>query len=568
MTEAVLPQSVLPDLDSLNASDPYARRSQTFPTLSDEQVDRLRRFGTVEKMAKGDVLFERDQRSVDFFVVLEGQIDIYEHIRSGDTRTVTVHEKHQFTGELDLFNDRKILVGGRMGSDGAVIRVNRANFRRLMTAESDIAEIITRAFILRRVGLISHKQGSVTMLCAKQDGDSLRIERFLRRNGYPLEILDNPLKPERQALMAGYQLTEDDLPAVVIHLGERVVKKPCNFMLAECLGLVEPLDPDHVYDVAVVGGGPAGLSAAVYAASEGCDTLVLEGEAPGGQAGTSSKIENYLGFPTGVSGQALAGRAQVQAQKFGAKIALPYQVTAIDCSQRPFRLTLNNGTTVQARAVVAASGASYRCLDIAKGRRFDNAGVYYAATATEGDLCASEEIIIVGGGNSAGQAAMFLSGKSKHVHILIRGESLASTMSRYLIDRIEASNQITVHTHSEIVDWQGERHLEEVTWENRKTGQRSTKPIRHVFLMLGAVPNTEWLQGCVALDEKGFILTGAQVEEHPRWTAPRRPLHLETSVPGIFAAGDVRAGSTKRVAFAVGDGGMSVTSLHAILAEG
>jgi len=548
----------------LDPTDPYVRTAQTFPILKEEQIERAKLLGQEEFLPKGTILFERGQRSVDFFIVLKGNIEIYEHRQNG-LNVFTVHGEHQFTGEIDLFSDRQILVGGRMGEDGQVLRFNRQQFRKLMIAEPDIGEVIVRAFILRRMGLISHQQGSVALITTKESADTLRIERFLRRNGYPLEVLDYDTACQEKAFLANVDLKPEHLPAVYIYLGERLLHNPSNLELAECLGLVETLPPNHVYDVAIVGGGPAGLSAAVYAASEALDVVMIEAEAPGGQAGTSSKIENYLGFPTGISGQALAGRAQVQAQKFGATIALPFSVSELDCQTRPVTLTLDNQTKIKTRTVVVASGARYRTLDF--DHSFDNAGVYYAATAMEGSVCENEPIIVVGGGNSAGQAAVFLSRHANYVHMLIRGQDLKSTMSDYLVGRIKASDRITLHTQTAITALKGDKHLEEVTWYNSSTETMETHAIRHVFLMLGAVPNTQWLQGCLTLDEKGFICTGLQLVERQTWELPRQPTMFETSIPGIFAAGDVRSGSVKRVASAVGEGAVIISQVHQFLSE-
>ncbi|MBD1822930.1 FAD-dependent oxidoreductase [Cyanobacteria bacterium FACHB-DQ100] len=545
-------------------TDPYVRTAQTFPVLTEEQIERAKLLAQEEFLAKGTILFERGQRSVDFFIVLKGNIEIYEHRQNG-VNVFTVHNEYQFTGEVDLFNNRQILVGGRMGEDGQVLRFNRQQFRKLMIAEPDIGEVVVRAIILRRVGLISHQQGSVALITTKESADTLRIERFLRRNGYPLEVLNYDAACQEKAFLDNVDLKPEHLPAVYIHLGEKLLHNPSNFELAECLGLVETLPPNHVYDVAIVGGGPAGLSAAVYAASEALDVVLIETEAPGGQAGTSSKIENYLGFPTGISGQALAGRAQIQAQKFGATIALPFSVSGIDCQTHPFTLTLDNQAKIQTRAVVIASGARYRTLDF--HHAFDNAGVYYAATAMEGSVCQSEPVIVVGGGNSAGQAAVFLSRHASHVHILVRSQDLKASMSDYLVGRIKAADRITLHTQTEITALKGDKHLEEVTWYNSSTGTTETHAIRHIFLMIGAVPNTQWLQDCLTLDEKGFVCTGPQLIERQAWRLQRQPTIFETSVPGIFAAGDVRSGSVKRVASAVGEGAIIISQVHQFLSE-
>jgi thioredoxin reductase (NADPH) len=546
-----------------NPSDPYERRAQTFPSLTEEQALRAARFGAVEAVPTGRVLFERGDRSVDFFLVIEGCIEIYEHTAAGPS-VVTVHGERQFTGELDLFNNREILVGGRMGKTGQVVRIRRAQFRRLLAAEPDIAEIVLRAFILRRVGFIQHQQAAALVLGAPRSGEALRIHRFLSRNGYPVRSLDIS-DPEAQELMATRGLSAGDAPLVVLGYS-RVLANPTNQELAAALGFAEPFDPDEVFDVAVVGGGPAGLAAAVYAASEGLDTIVLESEAPGGQAGSSSKIENYLGFPTGISGQALAGRAQVQAQKFGARLAVPCQVARLVCERRPYVLELEDGNRLRAKTVVVATGARYRKIDVINFERFEGTGIHYAATAVEAGLCEGEDVVVVGGGNSAGQAAVFLSRHAAHVHVVVRGSGLAASMSNYLIRRIEECRTIRVHTETEITKLTGSRFLEHVTWRNRATGREETHAISNVFLMLGATPNTEWLRDCVSLDEDGFIRCGP--EARPRADGTGRPVHsLETSLDGVFAVGDVRSGSVKRVASAVGEGSIVVQAIHRVLSE-
>lgn len=435
-----------------------------------------------------------------------------------------------------------------------------------MSAEPDVGEIIMRAFMLRRMGFISHQQASATIITAQLTGDTLRIERFLERNGYPLEILHYENGDGHQ-LIQDYEVSTDDLPAVIIHNRKELLRNPSNLQLAKALGLVEKVRLEHTYDVAIVGAGPAGLSATVYAASEGLDTILIEAEAPGGQAGTSSKIENYLGFPLGISGQELASRAQVQAHKFGATISLPFPVQALDCDNRPYRLQLNDEEVLKARAVIVATGARYRKLGLENEDVFEGAGIYYAATAMEGDLCKDEEVVVIGGGNSAGQAAFFLSRFAKHVHILVRGQSLAASMSDYLVQRIDGVSRITLHTETEVITLGGDRHLEKLTWRHNGTGAVEDRAIRHLFLMLGAVPNTQWLQGCLQLDDNGFILTGEDATRSSDWQLGRQAKILETSVPGVFAAGDVRSGSIKRVASAVGEGAMTVSQLHQVVAE-
>ncbi len=561
-----------------NPSDPYLREAQTFPRLTAEQIGRAGTFGTAEDLPAGTVLFRRGDRTVDFFIVLRGQIEIYEPGPDGGDRVITVHAEQQFTGELDLFNDRLILVGGRIGAGGGrVVRMNRAAFRRMLAAEPDIGEVVMRAFILRRVGFIEHGQAGVTLVASRHEGvgESLRIQRFLGRNGYPVRVLDidrpGAEGEDARTMLAVHGYGPDDVPVVVYGPG-LALRSPGNAELGACLGLTEAPERDRVFDVAVVGAGPAGLAAAVYAASEGLGTLVLEAEAPGGQAATSSRIENYLGFPTGISGGALAGRAQVQAQKFGARIAVPRSAVRLDCTARPYALHLDDGSAVHARTVVIATGASYRTLDLPGFDRFSGGnGIHWAATAIEAALCEREEVAVVGGGNSAGQAAVFLSRHAAHVHILVRGTGLAASMSDYLVGRIEASDRITLHTETEVTALKGGRHLEQVEWTDRRTGAVERRDIHNVFLLLGAVPNTGWLAGCgVALDERGFVQVGAEAgpdAADPVWSG-RRPHVLETSRPGIFAVGDVRAGSVKRVASAVGEGSVVVSSVHQVLAGG
>jgi thioredoxin reductase (NADPH) len=549
--------------ETLDPSDPYLRDAQTFPKLSADQLERAERFGTVETLAKGAVLFERGDRAIDFFILLRGQIEIYE-CRSDGCNIVTTLGEHRFTGEIDLFSDRPALVNGRMGEDGCIIRIGRPAFRKLLSAEPDLGETIIRAFILRRVGLISHEHGSVTLIGSHSFPHMLRIERFLRRNGYPVRVLDVDRTAEARRMLDDLGMPEGD--CVVLCPFNPPIRNPSNAELAACLGLAEEINPEEVYDVAVVGAGPSGLAAGVYAASEGLKTIILEAEAPGGQAGTSSKIENYLGFPTGISGQALSGRAQVQAQKFGAKIALPHTVAKVVCEGLPYVLQLQDGGEVRAQTVVIASGAHYRGLDLPNCAAFEGAGIHYAATAMEASLCADEDVIVVGGGNSAGQAAVFLSRQARHVFILVRSHGLAASMSDYLIGRIEASAKITLLTQMEISALEGGRHLERVAWTNRATGSTEVRDIRHVFLMIGARPNTEWLDGCVQLDAKGFVRTGPALTNDD-WPLERAPFLLETSRPGILAVGDVREDSVKRVASAVGEGSVSVQFIHRVLAE-
>jgi len=536
---------------ALDPSDPYLRPAQTFPVLSAEMIARVAAFGEEEELPDGATLFERGERSVDFFLCLSGTIEVLADDEEGERHLVHRHDPGQFTGELDLFNDRKILVTGRATPGTRVLRVRRRNFRRMITSEPDIGEIIMRAFILRRVGLMQHGQGGVTLVGPGHASGTGRIETFLTRNGYPHRRIDTEIEVDAGGFLECFDLTQADLPVVVLE--GRALRNPSNACLADALGLTVEIDPEEIHDLAVIGGGPAGLAAAVYGASEGLSTVVIEAMAPGGQAGTSSKIENYLGFPTGISGQALAGRAQVQAQKFGARLVVSRSVASIECDAAPYAITLDDGAVVRARAVVVATGARYRKLDLPLYAELENSGIYYAATAMEAGLCAGQVAVVVGGGNSAGQAAIFLARSVKHVHMLVRGPGLAETMSSYLIERIEASDRITLHPFTEVTGLEGDTHLTALSFTNRNSGDVARHEVGALFVMIGAVPNTDWLGECLALDAAGFVRTG-------EWGSP-----YASSQPGIFAVGDVRAGSIKRVASGVGEGSVVVSAIHQYL---
>ncbi len=537
----------------IDAADPYVRQAQTFPQLTPEMVGRIGRFGTEARFSEGTLAFREGDRNVDFFVVLEGALEIFTVDPDGLPHVVVIHREHQFTGDTDLFTDRRVLVSGRARADTRVLRVRHDDVRRVLSSEPDIGEIITRAFILRRVGLIRHADGTAVLVGRTGCADTLRIERFLSHNGYPHRRIDVDADgdPDGDSLRAWLEVTKTPLPAV-IRADHRVLSNPTNAALADELGLMGVIDATHTFDVAIVGAGPAGLAAAVYAASEGLDVVVIEGHAPGGQAGTSSKIENYLGFPTGISGQALAARAQIQAQKFGARFAISRQAVGADCDEPVFRVRLDDGTVVPTRAIVAATGARYRRLPLESFSRFEGQGIHFAATAMEEQLCVDQDVAVVGGGNSAGQAAMFLSRRSRHVHLVIRAADLSASMSDYLVQRIEASPRITLHACTEIVALVGDAVLREVSWRNVQTGATETRAIANLFVMIGAEPNTGWLADCVELDAKGFIVTSGASS-------------YATSRPGIYAVGDVRAGSVKRVASAVGEGSVVVRAIHGYL---
>jgi thioredoxin reductase (NADPH) len=537
---------------------PDFRPDLAFPKLTEEMVERLRSYGREETFPTDSLLFTFGERQVDMYVVLDGDVEIALQADKGIAKVIATHRTYDFSGELNLLNSQGSLVQGRTVSPSRLLRIPRNELQRLMRAEGDIANLITSATIWRRIGIMGEVTGGVTLLGHAGDPETTQLQRFLVRNSYPHRIVE--AKPDEVA-QPDHDLSDPEptIPAIVLSDG-RILHRPTIAQLADELGITELPDPEMIYDVTVVGAGPSGLAAAVYAASEGLCTIVVEGTAPGGQAGTSSKIENYLGFPTGISGQRLASRAQLQALKFGVRFAISREiVTAEQVDGGVHKLTLAGGIPVCSRAVVVASGAQYRKLDVANYAQYENRGINYAATAMESLLCRDSEVIVVGGGNSAGQAAVFLSGIAKHVHHLVRGKSLAATMSQYLISRIEGSAHITLHTESEIVKLEGETALECVTWVNRRTGDSTTKAIPSVFVMIGAEPNSGWLYGTVKLDKKGFIVTGGAegFDGTP----------YATTVPGMFAVGDVRANSVKRVASAVGEGSVVISDVHRYLAD-
>jgi thioredoxin reductase (NADPH) len=541
-----------------SSDDPYARTAQIFPVLGAEMMVRVAAYGADEPVARGQALFQRGDRRADFFLVTQGEVAITRTGEAGDDEILTVHGVGQFTGELDQLNARALLVGARALTDGRVIRVQNKDFPRLMATEPDIGEIIMRAYILRRMGFLHHGQAGFVLLGRPNDADTLRLERFAVRNGYPMKLIDVETDPEATRVIEAYGLALDSLPAVITP-DRCVLINPATAELADRLGLTELLDAHEIFDVAVVGAGPAGLAAATYAASEGLRTLIIEGVAPGGQAGTSSKIENYLGFPTGISGQALAGRAQVQAQKFGARLAISRMVVELDCDHHPYKLKLEDGQVATAKAIVVASGARYRKLSTPGYERFEGQAIHYAATAMEAKLCRGQSVVVVGGGNSAGQAAVFLSRTAGHVHLLVRGEGLAATMSDYLVQRIDRSQRITLHPFSEVTGLIGDRFLREISWTDRRTDETTTIASGALFVMIGAEPNTDWLRGCLELDDKKFVMTGETCGLGASRSA------YETERPGIYAVGDVRAGSVKRVAAGVGEGSVVVQAIHRFL---
>src|SRR5712691_8516708 len=546
-----------------------SRVDQAFPMLTSAQIARLAVHGPVRHVQRGEVLMEAGEQTPRFFVVTAGHIAIVRP--SGVTEElVAVLRPGQFTGEVTMLSGRRGLVRIRAGEPGAVIALERDHVLALVQTDGELSEILLRAFILRRVELIAHGFGDVVLVGSRHSPGTLRIQAFLTRNGHPYSTLDLDRDAGVQALLDRFQVTVDDVP-VVICRGEVVLRNPTNGQLADCLGFNAAIDQTQVYDLVIVGAGPAGFSAAVYSVSEGLDVLVLEAHAPGGQAGSSSKIENYLGFPTGISGQELATRAYTQAQKFGAHLLIAQSATQLACDRKPYAIEIDQGARVLARTVIIATGAAYRRLALENLAQFEGVGVYYGATFVEAQWCGGEEVIVVGGGNSAGQAAVFLAHTASRVHILIRSGGLAASMSRYLIQRIEETPAIVLRPYTVITALEGADHLERVRWRDNQTGISEIHAIRHVFAMTGAVPNTRWLGGCVALDAQGFIKTGADLSPEDlavaRWPLARAPHLLETSLPGVFAVGDVRGGNIKRVASAVGVGSIAVAFVHQVLHE-
>ncbi len=543
--------------------------TQAFPTLTEAQIDRIRYAGKLRKVSVGDILFEPDDTEVPFFVLLTGSMEIVQPTIDGD-RAVATHGPRGFTGEITMISGQRCLVRGRVTEAGEFLQLSGQEFRSVIAKDAQLSEIFMRAFILRRLALISTGQGNAIVMGSRHCSGTLRLREFLSRNSYPYTYIDLDSDKTSQELLDRFEVQLKDVPVVICN-GRTVLRNPSPQELADCLGFNASISKTQIRDVIIVGAGPSGLAAAVYAASEGLDALVIETEAPGGQAGSSSKIENYLGFPTGVSGQELASRALTQAQKFGAKMMVAHSVVQLNCKNRPYEVVLDNGSVLAARSVIISTGAQYKKPHIANLKDFEGRGIYYGATYMEAQLCEGQDVVIVGGANSAGQAAVYLAQTARRVYMLVRSE-LSETMSRYLIHRITGNPKIELHQHTEIVGMEGNGELRQVTWTDRAAGETSTHDIRHAFMMTGASPRTTWLQGCVAMDDKGFILTGRDLESsadfaRAAWPLQRAPQMLETSLPGVFAVGDVRSGNVKRVASAVGEGAIAIHLVHRALAE-
>jgi thioredoxin reductase (NADPH) len=538
------------------------------PVLTAPQIDRIRPFAKPRQVAEGEVLYQPNDDTPPVFVVLSGAIRILA-VMAGEERPVTTYSTGQFSGELLMIAGRRSIYKCQVVEAGALLELSATNLRALIGRDGELSEIFMKAFLARRLSLQETGQGNVVVLGSRYSANTLAVREFLTRDGHPFSYIDLDSDATAQEFLDRFGIAIADIPVVICNR-DLVLRNPTPRQVAEALGFNSRIDDSTVRDLVVVGAGPAGLAAAVYAASEGLDVLVVEMAAPGGQASASSKIENYLGFPAGLSGNDLASRAIAQSEKFGARIMVARAVEQLRCGRRPYEVVLDDGEVILARAIVLATGAAYNKPALANLEAFTGKGVYFSATFMEAQFCASEEVVVIGGGNSAGQAAVFLSQSAATVHLLVRGTGLADTMSRYLIQRIEENARIQVHTSTELNAFEGDGHLQRVAWIDKVSGAVSTYPIRHVFVMAGASPKTSWLAGCLALDSKGFIVTGREVEAGAApvpWPLGRPPYMLETSVPGVFAVGDARSGNVKRVASAVGEGSIVVSLVHQALAD-
>ena len=545
----------------------FPRHEQTFPALTLQEIARIRRFAEIRNYKDGEKLFETGKPGPGMFVVLSGHVTITQRDGLGHITPMIDQGPGQFLAEIGQLSGRVALVDGQAEGDVETLLIPPAQLRALLVAEADLGERIMRALVLRRVNLIQAGAGGPVLIGPADSSGVIRLRGFLTRNGNPHHLLDPKTDHDAAEVIARYSPSPTDWPLVVAPDGT-VLRNPSESELARAMGMIRGLIKDRIYDVAVVGSGPAGLSTAVYAASEGLSVAVCDARAFGGQAGASARIENYLGFPTGISGLALTARAYNQAQKFGADMMIPVEVKALDCAREDgaFGLELESGEVLRARSVVVASGARYRRPEVANLADFEGRGVWYWASPIEARLCAEQEIVLVGGGNSAGQAAVFLSGHARRVNMVIRGGGLGASMSRYLIERIEATPNIELIFNTEVVALEGtaDASLERVRWRSRLSGEESGIDIRNLFLFVGADPATGWLEGCgVMVDRGGFVVTGTQC----RKTRGDLASALETSVPGVFAVGDVRSGSVKRVGGAIGEGAQVVAALHGFLGD-
>ena len=559
--------AVDPPLTSLAVT--VSRPERVFPTLTPEQVSRMAAHGRRRSTTRGTVLVDVGDQAVPIFVVVGGELQAVLPTTDSQTLIVSLHAG-QFSGEASVINGRPALVRLRVSEAGEVIQLDHEEMLALIQTDAELSEILMRAFILRRMELIARHLGNVVVIGSRHCAGTLRVKEFLIRNGHPFHDIDLDRDHEAQELLDRFHVSVADIPVVVCR-GDVILRNPTNSQMADCLGFNEAIDETRVSDLIVVGAGPAGLAAAVYGASEGLEVLVLESNVPGGQAGSSSRIENYLGFPTGISGLELTGRAYAQALKFGARVIVAKGAARLACNGQRYSVEIDGGSRIQSRAVIIATGAEYRKPALANLSTFEGAGVYYGATPMEAQLCVGDEVVVVGGGNSAGQAAVFLAPTARRVHMLVRGRGLADTMSRYLIRRIEDNPAIVVRTRTELVALEGNGRLQRIQWRDGETGEVERHDIGHIFIMTGAIPNTRWLDGCIALDDKGFVKTGPDLSpgelRDANWPLARPPSLLETSRPRIFAVGDVRRGNIKRVASAVGEGSIAVAFVHQVLRE-
>lgn len=538
------------------------------PILTTPQIERIRTISTPRKVTAGEILYEPGDDTPPVYVVISGCIRILA-VGGAEERTVTTYGTGQFSGELLMISGRKSIYRCQAVQTGTLLELSARDLRTLIGKDAELSDIFMKAFLARRLSLQKKGEGNVVVLGSRYSANTLAVREFLTRDGHPFTYLDLDADQTAQELLDRFGVSIEEIPVVICN-NARVLRNPSPQQIAECLGFNSNIDDSQVRDLVVVGAGPAGLAAAVYAASEGLDVLVIEKAAPGGQAGSSSKIENYLGFPTGLSGQDLAARAIAQSEKFGAKIMVARSVDRLDCTKRPYRVHLGDGQEIPARAIVLATGAQYNKPSLSNLNAFAGKGVYYNATFMEAQLCANQPVIVIGGGNSAGQAAVFLAQHAACVEMLVRSKNLKETMSRYLVQRIEENPRIQVRYSSELTALEGETHLEQVSWIQKDAGKISIEPIRHVFVMAGASPQTDWLAGCLSLDKKGFVLAGRDLtlETSPiPWPLARPAQMLETSVPGVFVVGDARSGNVKRVASAVGEGSIVVHMVHQVLAE-
>lgn len=538
-----------------------------FPVFSGRDLERLVARGHRRDVKAGDVLFAQGDRAFCFYVILAGAVDIIEH--ATDTpHVVTTHRVGQFTGDVDMLTGRVALVTAQVVEDGQVLMMSTAEMRKAIDEMPEVGEVIIKAFLMRRKLLVDMGFVGVTLIGSRFSPAAHRLRDFATRNLVPIRWRDLDTDVQAEEMLRQLGIPASDTPIIIGTRGQ-VHKNPTLEQFAHCAGLVVSLEADHVYDLVVVGAGPAGLAASVYAASEGLDVLTADTAAAGGQAGTSARIENYLGFPTGISGHDLTQNALIQAQRFGAHITVPCTIRSLGIDGGDRVVTLADSTKIRTRCVLVASGVQYRKLDVPRFDDFDGAGIYYAATDMEAKMCRDEDVIVVGGGNSAGQAVVNLARHSRHVYLVVRGGDLGASMSRYLVDRIESIDNVSIRLNTNVTGLEGNGHLGAARLTT-KNGAEETVPVTALFLFIGADPNTDWLRGCVELDKRGFVLTGIQLaaesSKTEQWRAlDRAPFLLETSLPGVFAAGDVRSGSVKRVASAVGDGAMAVSFVHAHL---